>query len=67
MASRTRRRSSRPRSALRSRKASSKIFAKAKTKDHLHAFSKLTETVDGEPRFLSDPPLLVPLRELAKS
>ena len=48
-------------------KASSKIFAKAKTKDHLQAFSKLTETVDGEPRFRSDPPLLVPLRELAKT
>ena len=48
-------------------KASSKIFAKAKTKDHLRAFSKLTETVDGEARFLSDPPLLVPVRELAKA
>jgi uncharacterized protein (DUF2252 family) len=46
-------------------KASSKLFAKAKTKDHLQAFSKLTETVDGEPRFRSDPPLLVPARELA--
>src|SRR3954469_17729264 len=46
-------------------KASGKLFAKARTKDHLRAFSKLTETVDGEPRFLSDPPLLVPARELA--
>jgi uncharacterized protein (DUF2252 family) len=48
-------------------KASSKIFAKAKTKDHLRAFSKLVQTVDGEPRFLSDPPLLVPARELVQA
>ena len=39
--------------------------AKARTKDSLSAFAKLTEIVDGEPRFRSNPPLVVPLRELA--
>jgi uncharacterized protein (DUF2252 family) len=39
--------------------------AKARSKDSLSAFSKLTEMVDGEPRFVADPPLIVPLRDLA--
>jgi uncharacterized protein (DUF2252 family) len=39
--------------------------AKAETKDRLKARAKLTTEVDGEPRFLSDPPLLVPISELA--
>ena len=38
--------------------------AKARTKDSLKAFSKLTRLVDGEPRFVSDPPLIVPIDEL---
>ncbi|HUK44820.1 MAG TPA: DUF2252 domain-containing protein [Gaiellaceae bacterium] len=38
--------------------------AKARTKDSLAAFSKLTHVVDGERRFVSDPPLIVPAREL---
>ena len=38
--------------------------AKARTKDSMKAFSKLTEEVDGEPRIISDPPLIVPIREL---
>jgi uncharacterized protein (DUF2252 family) len=37
---------------------------KARRKDHLRAFGKLVHEVDGEPRFLSDPPLLVPVQEL---
>ena len=28
----------------------------------MHAFDKLTDTVDGEPRIIADPPLVVPLR-----
>jgi uncharacterized protein (DUF2252 family) len=40
------------------------MIAKAKTRDHLQAFSKLVRVIDGEPRFISDPPLLVPVREL---
>jgi uncharacterized protein (DUF2252 family) len=37
---------------------------KALSKDSLRALDKLTVTVDGVPRFRSDPPLLVPAAEL---
>jgi len=37
---------------------------KARGKDSLRALSKLTHEVDGELRFLSAPPLLVPIEEL---
>jgi uncharacterized protein (DUF2252 family) len=37
---------------------------KAQTKDSLKAFAKLTHDVDGEPRIISDPPLIVPIEEL---
>ncbi len=40
-------------------------IAKRRAKDHLRAFSRLTEVVDGEPRIISDPPLIVPIEELA--
>jgi len=39
--------------------------AKARTKDSMHAFEKLTEVVDGERRIISDPPLIVSIAELA--
>jgi uncharacterized protein (DUF2252 family) len=39
-------------------------FARARRKTSLRAVRKLTERVDGEPRFRSVPPLLVPFREL---
>ena len=38
--------------------------AKARRKDRLRAFTKLTERVDGEVRIRSDPPVLVPMEEL---
>ena len=38
--------------------------AKARSKDSLRAFAKLTTIVDGEPRIASDPPLIVPIEEL---
>jgi uncharacterized protein (DUF2252 family) len=41
-----------------------KTVAKARTKDSLAAFNKLTELVDGEPRIRSDPPLIVRVHEL---
>jgi uncharacterized protein (DUF2252 family) len=44
----------------------SQSAAKARTKDSLKAFSKLTAEVDGERRIVSDPPLIVPLRDLAE-
>jgi uncharacterized protein (DUF2252 family) len=40
--------------------------AKARTKDSLKAFAKLTTEVDGERRIVSDPPLIVPLQDLAE-
>ena len=39
-------------------------IAKARTKDSMHAFEKLTHVVEGEPRIISDPPLIVPIDEL---
>ena len=38
--------------------------AKARTRDSMQAFSKLTHEVDGERRILADPPLIVPLEDL---
>jgi uncharacterized protein (DUF2252 family) len=39
--------------------------AKARAKDSMRAFSKLTTVVDGERKIASDPPLIVPIEELA--
>jgi uncharacterized protein (DUF2252 family) len=39
--------------------------AKTRSRDSLQAFAKLTHDVDGEPRIRSDPPLIVPVEELA--
>ena len=41
-----------------------KSLAKAKTRDHLQAFAKLLRVVDGDLRFRSDPPFVVPIEEL---
>lgn len=41
-------------------------IAKARSKDSMRAFTKLTEIVDGEPRIASDPPLIVPIEEIAQ-
>jgi uncharacterized protein (DUF2252 family) len=38
--------------------------AKARTKDRLKAAAKLTHEVGGEMRFISDPPLIVPVEEV---
>jgi len=46
-------------------KRARKNIAKARTKDSLRAFSKLTEVVDGEPRIISDPPMLTPVEDVA--
>ena len=45
-------------------KRAEKTVAKARTRDRLRAFDKLTHVVDGGPRIVSDPPLLVPVEEL---
>ena len=39
-------------------------LAKARTKDSMKALAKLTHLVDGQPKILSDPPLVVPIAEL---
>jgi uncharacterized protein (DUF2252 family) len=41
-----------------------KNLAKARAKDSLKAFDKLVEVVDGRPRLIGDPPLVVPLEDL---
>jgi uncharacterized protein (DUF2252 family) len=48
----------------RQRKAVEKGKAKALTSDSMQQLSKLTRMVDGQPRIISDPPLLVPVSEL---
>jgi uncharacterized protein (DUF2252 family) len=47
-------------------KRAEKNIAKARTRDSMAAFSKLTRVVDGEPRIVADPPLIVPLADLAQ-
>jgi uncharacterized protein (DUF2252 family) len=42
-----------------------RAVAKAERKNSLRAFGKLTHSVDGELRIISDPPLIVPAEELA--
>ncbi len=49
-----------PRALKRARRRA----AKARSKDSLRALAKLTETVDGEPRLISDPPLIVTADDL---
>jgi uncharacterized protein (DUF2252 family) len=45
-------------------KSAEKTVEKAKTRDSLQAFEKLTIEVDGQRRIISDPPLIVPIEEL---
>jgi uncharacterized protein (DUF2252 family) len=46
------------------RKAVDKGMAKARTRDSMQEVGKLTHLVNGRPRIISDPPLLVPIDEL---
>jgi uncharacterized protein (DUF2252 family) len=46
-------------------KRSERVIEKARTRDSLQALSKLGENVDGQYRIVSQPPLVVPLRDLA--
>ena len=45
-------------------KRAEKGLAKARTKDSMQALDKLTHEVDGEPRIIADPPLIVPVADL---
>ncbi len=47
-------------------KRTEKTLAKARTKDSMTAFSKLCREVDGQPRIVAEPPLIVPIDELAQ-
>jgi uncharacterized protein (DUF2252 family) len=46
-------------------KLTEKTIAKARTKDSMAAFSKLTHEVDGEARIVDESPLIVPIEALA--
>ena len=46
-------------------KRSKKAFDKARTRDSLQALSKLAERVDGSYRIVSQPPIVIPLRDLS--
>jgi uncharacterized protein (DUF2252 family) len=48
----------------RQRKLVDKGLAKARTRDSMQAVAQLTRIVNGRPRIISDPPLLVPVDEL---
>ncbi len=48
----------------RQRKRVDEGIAKARTRDSMQEVAKLTRVLDGRPRIISDPPLLVPIAEL---
>jgi uncharacterized protein (DUF2252 family) len=50
----------------RQRKLMDKGLAKARTRDSMQELAKLTRTVDGRPRIVSDPPLVVPVDEMIR-
>jgi uncharacterized protein (DUF2252 family) len=50
--------------SARGRDRWSQSVAKARTRDSLQAFAKLTHTVDGKARIAPDPPLITPLQDL---
>jgi uncharacterized protein (DUF2252 family) len=47
-------------------KRAEKQLGKARTKDSMSAFSKLARVVDGEARIVAEPPLIVPIADLAQ-
>jgi hypothetical protein len=49
------------------RKAVQAGLAKAHSSDSLRALAKLTQVVDGRPQIISDPPLMVPLRDFTSA
>ena len=48
----------------RQRKLVNKGLAKARTRDSMQELAKLTRIEDGQPRIISEPPVIVPLRDL---
>jgi uncharacterized protein (DUF2252 family) len=50
--------------AAREQRQADWAVAKARTRDSLQALARLTQQVDGRPRIVADPPLVVPLSDL---
>jgi uncharacterized protein (DUF2252 family) len=50
--------------ATKGEKGAEKVAEKARTRDSLQALSKLAELVDGRYRIISQPPIVIPAREL---
>ncbi|HEX9033653.1 MAG TPA: DUF2252 domain-containing protein [Streptosporangiaceae bacterium] len=48
----------------RTRKKADQVTAKARTRDSIQALGKLARLVDGRPRIVADPPLVVPVDDL---
>jgi uncharacterized protein (DUF2252 family) len=48
-------------------KEAAQDVAKARTRDHVRAFSKRADEIDGELRIVADPPLIVPIHDLVPS
>ena len=53
-----------PKASKKQAKAATKVLDKAKGKNSTRAIGKLTEVVDGQLRIISDPPVVVPLRDM---
>jgi uncharacterized protein (DUF2252 family) len=53
-----------PQMKARQRKMADLAMAKARTRDSMQEVAKLTRMVDGRPRIIADPPLLVPITDL---
>ncbi len=51
----------------RAAKVAKKSALKARTRDSMQALSKLAEHVDGSYRIISQPPIIIPVRELGKT
>ncbi|KRF00244.1 hypothetical protein ASG88_12785 [Nocardioides sp. Soil777] len=49
----------------RGRKRLDKSLAKARSRNHLRSLDKMTRVVDGERRIVADPPVVVPVADLA--
>jgi uncharacterized protein (DUF2252 family) len=56
--------SGKQKAAKRAEKKAERALTKARTRDSLQALSKLGEVVDGRYRIVSQPPIVVPMREL---
>jgi uncharacterized protein (DUF2252 family) len=55
---------SRAQTSAKEFKRAERNIAKARSRDSMKALAKLTEVVDGEPRIVSDAPLIIPAEEL---